>query len=245
MLVLYGQSVPPALYQSIRAQLEARIQSGALPPGSRLPTEAELQHEHGVSRATAQRVLNELAQAGLAVRSRGRGTHVADGAQLVNLVRYLNPQLGDAGIPGTHRILSASVVPAAKALVELPGVDDDAAVNQLVRLKYNATDEPIAIEAQAIPFALAPSLLDEDLAHLTTHGYFTEKEVPLSRTRMYVDPVNIDPGNAELLEIESGLAVIRWRRLTWLANGGLAESAAIYLRPGMNEFYVEYTTPSP
>jgi len=237
--------VSPALYQSIRAQLEARIQSGDLPPGARLPTEAELQQEHGVSRATAQRVLNDLAHAGLAVRSRGRGTHVADGAQLVNLVRYLNPQLGGVGIPGAHRVLSAGVVPAVKALAELPGVDDNAAVIQLVRLKYNATDEPIATEIQVIPFALAPSLLDEDLAHLTTHEYFSAKEVSLSRTRMYIDPVNIDSANAELLDIEPGVAVIRWRRLTWLANGGLAESAAIYLRPGMNEFYVEYTTPSP
>ncbi|WP_329812465.1 GntR family transcriptional regulator, partial [Streptomyces sp. GSL17-113] len=44
------------LYLRIRNELEARIRSGELPPGARLPTEAELQEAHGIGRATAQRV---------------------------------------------------------------------------------------------------------------------------------------------------------------------------------------------
>jgi GntR family transcriptional regulator len=237
--------VSPLLHQSIRAELEARIRSGDLPPGARLPTEAELQQAHGVGRATAQRVLNDLAQAGLAVRRRGRGTHVANGAQHVNLLRYLDQRLGSAVVPGEHRVLAANVIPAAKALVELPGIDDDAPVNQLVRLKCNAADNPTMIEIAAIPFALAPGLLDEDLIHLTTREYFGANKVPLARTRMYIDAVNIDEHNAELLAIEPGLAVLRWRRLMWLANGKLAESAAFYRRPGTIEFYVENTEPAP
>jgi GntR family transcriptional regulator len=236
--------VKPALHQSIRTELEARIQSGELPPGARLPTEAELQQEHKVSRATAQRVLNDLAQAGLAVRSRGRGTHVTDGARHVNLLLHVDPRLGSANIPGEHRVLSANVIPAAKALVELPGIDDDAPVNQLVRLKYDTADNPFTIEIQAIPFALAPGLLDEDLIHLTTREYFAANKVPVARTRVYIDPVNIDERNAQLLEIEPGLAVLRRRRLMWLANGNLAESGAHYLRPDSIEFYVDNTEPA-
>lgn len=233
-----------ALHELIRTQLEARIQSGELPPGARLPSEAELQQEHGVSRATAQRALNDLAQAGLVVRSRGRGTHVADGARLINLLRYLDPRLGpDRRLPGAHRVLSASVVPATKALVDLPDLGRHAAVIQMVRLKYNAAEEPMSIEIQAVPFGLAPDLLEADLVHLTTYGYFSERGVPLARARLYVDPVNIDTTNAELLGVEPGTAVIRCRRLTWLADGQLAESAAIYAKPGVNDFYVEYSLP--
>jgi len=179
--------VKPALHQLIRTELEARIQSGDLPPGARLPTEAELQQEHNVSRATAQRVLNDLAQAGLVVRRRGRGTHVADSARHVNLLRLVDPRLGSAKIPGEHRVLSAKVVPAANALVELPGIDDDAPVIQLVRLKYDAADNPFTIETQAIPFALAPGLLDEDLVHLTTREYFAANKVPGVRACMIED----------------------------------------------------------
>lgn len=235
----------PALHQVIRTELEARIQSGDLPPGARLPTEAELQQEHNVSRATAQRVLNDLAQAGLVVRSRGRGTHVSDGARHVNLLQLVDPRLGGAKIPGEHRVLSAKVVQAARALVELQGIADDAPVIQLVRLKYDVAGNPFTIETQAIPFALAPGLLDEDLAHLTTREYFAANKVPIARTRMYIDAVNIDERNAEILEIEPGVAVLRRRRLMWLADGQLAESGAHYLRPGAIEFYVDNTEPAP
>ena len=237
--------VKPALHQLIRTELEARIQSGDLPPGARLPTEAELQQEHNVSRATAQRVLNDLAQAGLVVRRRGRGTHVADSARHVNLLRLVDPRLGSAKIPGEHRVLSAKVVPAANALVELPGIDDDAPVIQLVRLKYDAADNPFTIETQAIPFALAPGLLDEDLVHLTTREYFAANKVPIARTRIYLDAVNIDERNAEVLDIEPGVAVLRRRRLMWLTDGRLAESGAHYLRPDTIELYLDNTEPAP
>jgi len=237
--------VKPALHQLIRTELEARIQSGDLPPGARLPTEAELQQEHNVSRATAQRVLNDLAQAGLVVRRRGRGTHVADSARHVNLLRLVDPRLGSAKIPGEHRVLSAKVVPAANALVELPGIDDDAPVIQLVRLKYDAADNPFTIETQAIPFALAPGLLDEDLVHLTTREYFAANKVPIARTRIYLDAVNIDERNAEVLDIEPGVAVLRRRRLMWLTDGKIAESGAHYLRPDTIEFYLDNTEPAP
>lgn len=79
------------LYLRIRNELEARIRSGELPPGARLPTEAELQEAHGIGRATAQRVLHELAQAGLVERHRRRGTFVADGVRQENLLRFVNP----------------------------------------------------------------------------------------------------------------------------------------------------------
>jgi GntR family transcriptional regulator len=237
--------VKQALHELIRTELEARINSGDLPPGARLPTEAELQQEHNVSRATAQRALNDLAQAGLVVRSRGRGTHVTDRALQVNLLRLVDPRLGSAKIPGAHRVLSAKVVPAAQALVELPGIDDETPVIQLVRLKYDAADNPFTIETQAIPFALTPGLLDEDLIHLTTREYFAANKVPIARTRVYLDAVNIDERNAQVLEIEPGLAVLRRRRLMWLANGKLAESGAHYLRPDTIEFYVDNTEPTP
>jgi len=237
--------VKPALYQVIRTELEARIHSGELPPGARLPTEAELQQEHNISRATAQRVLNDLAQAGLAVRNRGRGTHVADGARYVNLLQLVDPQPGSVKIPGEHRVLSANVVPAAKALVELPGINDGEPVIQLVRLKYDTAKHPLAIETQVIPFAIAPGLLDEDLVHLTTREYFAANKVPIARTRIYLDAVNIDERNAEILEIEPGLAVLRRRRVMWLANGRLAESGAHYVRPDTIEFYVDNTEPAP
>ena len=64
-------------------------------------------------------------------------------------------------------------------------------------------------------------------------------EEGISSSRMYLDPVLLDAGDAELLDCEPGVPVLRQRRLTWLENGELAESAAYLMRPGLMEFYIE------
>ncbi|MDA3643983.1 GntR family transcriptional regulator [Saccharopolyspora indica] len=228
-------------YLRIRTELEQRIRSGALPPGSRLPTEAELQQQHSVSRATAQRALTELAQAGLVERHRRRGTFVAEGARQENLLRVVNPALQGPEIPGRHAVDSAAVIPARDADVELPGVPGDTPVNQLRRLKFDVDDNPIAVELSAVPFSLAPRMLDEDLAHLTVHDYFARTGVPAAKSRVYIDPVLLDQATATRLRMSAGGAVIRLRRLTWLTDGKLAEAMWHIIRPDLVEFFIEQT----
>ncbi|MER7080479.1 transcriptional regulator, GntR family [Saccharopolyspora kobensis] len=228
-------------YLRIRTELEQRIRSGALPPGSRLPTEAELQRQHSVSRATAQRALTELAQAGLVERHRRRGTFVAEGARQENLLRVVNPTLQGPEIPGRHAVDSAAVIPARDADVELPGVPGDTPVNQLRRLKFDVDDNPIAVELSAVPFSLAPRMLDEDLAHLTVHDYFARTGVPAAKSRVYIDPVMLDQATATRLRMPAGGAVIRLRRLTWLTDGKLAEAMWHIIRPDLVEFFIEQT----
>lgn len=68
----------PPRYQAIVDGLAARIHSGELRPGDRLPTVRALMAEHGVALATASRVMAELAAAGLVVGEVGRGSFVRD-----------------------------------------------------------------------------------------------------------------------------------------------------------------------
>ncbi|MBV9313148.1 MAG: GntR family transcriptional regulator [Pseudonocardia sp.] len=232
------------LYLRIRAELEEQIRSGVLPPGARLPTEAQLCEQHGFSRATAHRVLYELSQAGLVVRHRRRGTFVAGTARQENLLRFINPQASGPAIPGPHEVLSAVVVPAADAEVDLPGIPGENPVVQMVRRKFDHNDTPIAIERAAIPFALAPRLLEEDLEHLTSVVYFRRIGVPIATMRVYLDPLVLDDHTAELLRSPPGQPVLARRRLTWLANGDLAEAVNTVTRPGTMEFFVEQSLPT-
>lgn len=239
---MYGHYMAMPQYQVIRAQLEARIHSGELTPGDKVPTEAELQSEHGVSRSVAQRVLNDLAQAGLVVRRKRLGTHVAEGVQQINLIRSLDPRIGAADIPGRMSVVSARVVPAGKAEVDLPDVPDLEPVIQLIRVRHEpAQDIPTVVEVAAIPFALAPDLLEDHREGVSIRAYFSEIGVAVSRSRMYFDPVLLDEDNARRLAVDPGVPVLRRRRFMWQPNGQIAESAAYYLRPGAMEFYIEYS----
>ena len=66
----------PSLTGRVVAELTAEIRAGALPAGSRLPTEAELMARFGVSRTVVREAVSRLRAAGLVEPQQGRGTFV-------------------------------------------------------------------------------------------------------------------------------------------------------------------------
>jgi DNA-binding LacI/PurR family transcriptional regulator len=65
-------------WQRIAEFFRERIVSGELAPGQRLPSDAALAAEWGVSRPTAHRALHELQRSGLVLRSKRNGTVVME-----------------------------------------------------------------------------------------------------------------------------------------------------------------------
>ncbi|MEO6298579.1 MAG: UTRA domain-containing protein, partial [Paracoccaceae bacterium] len=72
-----GRLVMPQGWEEIRAEVLTRIRSRRWPPGEIIPTEEALAVEFSCARATVNRALRELAQAGVLERKRKAGTRVA------------------------------------------------------------------------------------------------------------------------------------------------------------------------
>jgi GntR family histidine utilization transcriptional repressor len=64
-------------WESIRAEVTRRIRARVWPPGGLIPSEEQLAQEFGCARATVNRALKELADAGVLERKRKAGTRVA------------------------------------------------------------------------------------------------------------------------------------------------------------------------
>lgn len=239
MVVLHSHYMAASLYQELRDDLEHQIRTGALPPGSKLPTEAELQQQYSVSRGTAQRAVDELSRAGLVLRRRRYGTVVVDQTRQENLLRFTDPLVSPVSLPGRHVVRTASVVTRSAVPFEMPGVESDVPVILLERQKLDADDSPIGMERSAVPFALAPRLLDEDLAELHLLPYFQRLGLPVEKARLYLDPFIVDPETATLSGCSPAIAALRRRRHTWLADGRLVEAGLYFTRPDLMEFYVE------
>jgi DNA-binding LacI/PurR family transcriptional regulator len=77
MPALESKKKPEVKYQKFAEGLRAQIRSGALKPGDRLPSLAEMNERHNLSRTTVERVHRMLESDGLVVREQGRGTFVA------------------------------------------------------------------------------------------------------------------------------------------------------------------------
>ena len=65
-------------YLTIFNSIVTRITNNELEPGSKVPSENEIIKVYQVSNTTARKVLQEIENAGLAVKIRGRGTFVKD-----------------------------------------------------------------------------------------------------------------------------------------------------------------------
>ena len=70
------ESQPP--YLRVSADLREKITGGELLPGEQLPSLDRLAAEYGVSRATAQRAVKVLTEAGLVETRRRWGVFVAE-----------------------------------------------------------------------------------------------------------------------------------------------------------------------
>jgi multiple sugar transport system substrate-binding protein len=70
---------PDALYRQLMNRLRADILAGRYGPSGKLPTEFELCEIYGLSRTPVARALRDLADAGVVVRHRRRGTFVNPG----------------------------------------------------------------------------------------------------------------------------------------------------------------------
>jgi GntR family transcriptional regulator len=87
------------LYRQIAEDLERQIASGALPPGSKLPSEKALTERHDASRNTVREALKWLATSGKVVSKPGQGTFVTQRpAPFVTVLTERTKTPGGAGV---------------------------------------------------------------------------------------------------------------------------------------------------
>jgi GntR family transcriptional regulator len=72
------RDAPLPLSQQLAALLRAGIESGARPPGSRLPSITQMASEYDIATATVVKALGILKREGLVIGSTGHGTFVAE-----------------------------------------------------------------------------------------------------------------------------------------------------------------------
>lgn len=211
------------LWQLVANALRADILSGALPPGSPLPTEADLEQRFDVSRTTIRSALEALRAEGHVTTIRGRGSFVREqrrrrrrttelterGAQ----IRGWNALMEREGLtPQTQTTVGRRPCPAHVA--EVLGVEAGALVVVRERIMGWAGEPPAQLADSHIPLWVAervPALEAEDtgpggmLERLRDAGFrLTFEEVISARA-----PTRYEAG---LLRLPPGVpALVIWR----------------------------------
>ena len=182
------------LVERISSELRREVSAMSYPPGSRLPPEAQLAEQFGVSRPTIRAALHELDAMGIVQTQHGVGTFVTEkpavrsGLERLDSITDSIRAMGrEPGMVYSSRLIRP-VLPDEAAEMHLPG---QALVLEL-RRTILADGEVVAYSYDLLPTDILPEGFDIESLSGSLFAFF--------RTVIGVEP---DHGNAEIHAIAS------------------------------------------
>lgn len=199
------------LEQRIRSDIEARIRSGELRPGDRIPFEHELVATYGCARATVSKAVEGLARSGLVERRRKAGTFVAHPhlQSAVLAVPDLEKLIVDRGEAYRWTLVAhGSATPAdlEAGNVESPAIRIDGV--------HHADGVPFGLETRLISLSVVPAAASQSFETRSPGAWLLE-QVPWTEARHAIGAVNPTPEEAAALDMPARAACLEVRRWTW------------------------------
>lgn len=242
------------LYHQLRQLLREQIQRGELRDGQQLPREEDLAKRLGISRVTVRLALAELAEEGLLVRQRGRGTRVTSG-------RSRNP--GHAGPPPLRS-------PLYELIDNLDTLADNTQVRLLsyqrvpppepVRLAFNLPADEALVSCVRVRSRHGhafgyysswtrtqhPDFNAEQLARQSRIDLFRQCGLPIVRVEQKISALRVDPVPAIYLQMQPGQAVMTLERRSFDRDDQLLDLLEIQYRPDQLRYQMRLDhTPDP
>lgn len=229
------------LYRRLCSIVRERVVSGEFGPDERIPAEAQLCREYGVSRITVRKAIDELVREGLLYTRQGKGTFVT-----AQKLRRRLPRLYSFSedMRETGRMPSSTVIEFTEsdcdgrdaAMLQLTG--DGRRVFRLMRVR-RADGVPILLETTIVPANLCPGLDEHDLAvgslySLLRDGYGLE----LNDAEETYEVTLLRSAEARLLDCPGGTPAFRIQRVARLADGRPFELTRSLARGDSTQFVV-------
>ncbi len=200
-------------WRSIAEDLTKKIESGELDPGSRLPTELELQDEYGASRNTVRDALKWLIQRQLVVTHAGKGTFVERKITPFAVELSAGRGPGPGGGEGSAYVASAQVQNrrshASDPRVEIRQATRDVARQLRVPEKSRVVSRHQERFLDDNPWSLQTSFYPMDFV---TKG-----------AERLVDAVDVEEGVVKYLEDKLGLEQVGYQDLISVRTPGQGE----------------------
>ncbi len=225
---------PSSRYRRLAEDLRARIVNGDLQAGDRLPSEAQLSLEHGVSRGTVVRAISELVSQGLVTRRQGSGSFVASRSLHRKAGQLLS--FSESVRMDGHRTRQRLIEfrKAHEAEERQFGINEPAMV--LHRLRH-VDETPCAIHFSCIPVSVCLRVKALDAAvdaerqqpDFSLYHHFADAGLPVHEARERVTARLASDDECALLGIDTPHAVIVVMRISHAEDGELLEAVqAVY-----------------
>ena len=200
-------------YREIELALRERV--ATLRPGDRLPSDAALSAEFGVSRMTARNAFARLADEGLIHRDPGRGSFVAEppAHRRANSLMSFSTEMRRRGRLPSSRLVACGerdATPAERGALRLPA--DAGRVFAIRRIRL-ADGETIALETAILPARCGAVLAEVDLERGSMHETLGRAGIVPTRGHGTVGAEAATAEDARLLGVRRGEPLLVERRV--------------------------------
>lgn len=218
-------------YLALRDQIALNIELGKLLPGTRLPSERQIQAQAGIARGTIRQALSQLEAEGLIYRRDRSGWYVSppaityDPTRWAGFMAYVTEQ---GRVPKTMTI-GTTAIPATALLADIFRV---APGTQLYRIDRKRTIDDRAVLAEQIIVdpGLAPKLIDQSLNGSLTQILKAQYGITVSRNRVDMRPCALTKDAAEALGTKPGTPSLMVVRTSFDEKGRVVEYDQEYWR---------------
>lgn len=207
--------MPQPRYLQIKSAILEKIQSGALQPDDKIPSEHKLSKQFSVSRLTVQRAIRELVSEGLLRRTQGSGTFVNSFTHRFSLVEVrdvVDEIIKQGGRPASEVLLQRRMMPSTEIRQLLELAEGQEVFH--VAVLQSMDGEPVAHDERYAVVDVYADFLDQDFSKRSVFDYLAARSV-LEDIENVVQAVHVDRRLASLLEIDSADPCIRVQRRNW------------------------------
>ncbi|MDH3296326.1 MAG: GntR family transcriptional regulator [Acidimicrobiia bacterium] len=220
-------------YRQIAETIRRQIESGRLSPGQVLPSEASLGAEHGVSRVTIRKSLEQLRADGLVESRQGFGWMVASQpvVQTLDTLVSIERQLARTGRTHERRILDFRFIDSPPPVKPVLG-------NRVLEVRrVSLVDgEPFGRVTVWCREDLGAGLSRDEVAQSSFYELLSERAAEATQT---IGAEIVSETDARLLQVPPGSAVLVVRRTT-IGESGQAMLMAEHSFPGhLTEFVAQ------
>ncbi|MGJ8583397.1 MAG: GntR family transcriptional regulator [Marinosulfonomonas sp.] len=232
-------------YVQLKRRLETLIENRRLQPGAHLPPEREIATLTGLSRVTVRRAVAPLVEAGLIEQRQGSGTIVAAKVkrmdQSLSYLSSFSEDMARRGMKTSQVFLSRGLfMPSTDEIVTF-GLGAAQMISRIERLRF-ADGTPMAIERAAIPADILPNPL---AVETSLYEVLESHDLRPVRAVQRINATNLGKEDAELLEVEEGIAALKITRMSYLATGRVAEFTRSVYRGDACDFVAELNLSGP
>ncbi len=237
-MVLRNSKTP--LYHQIFLILRGKILNNTYPPDSLIPNEKQLMELYDVSRITAKRALNELADANYVVRQRGKGTRVRKqlpDAPLEIKSDDLIKSMYEMDQQTEIEVLYFAYVKAPSHIAIHLNCREGDIVQMAVRIR-SYMGKPISHIISYVPESIGNNYSREDLASKPLFQLICQQGIKLARAEHTVNAVLGDPVVSPLLGVDIGSPLLSVNKIIFDNTDKPVEYQSVLYRPDRHNYKV-------